>query len=74
MKIEGFHNRTGQWVTLLEAEKADWQAKSFVNDFAIGGNSHATLEGTTVNRTHFSAFRIVDFTLIATKDDDTIPF
>lgn len=59
MKIEGFHNRTGQWVTLLEDEKCGRQEKGFVSEFAKGGNSHAALGSSTINRTHFSAFRIV---------------
>jgi len=69
MKIEGFHNRTGQWVTLLEAEKLGWESADFVAEFAKGGNSHASMGTTTVNRTHFSAFRIVDAPDAAQEDD-----
>jgi hypothetical protein len=60
MKVEGLHNHTGLWITLLEGEKLGWEAKTFVSEFAQGGNSHAAMGTTTVNRSHFSAFRIVD--------------
>jgi len=70
MKLEGFHNRTGQWVVLVESDKSTWVATEFVLDFARGGNTHATLGGTSVNRTHFSAFRLTGVEDVA----DDVPF
>ena len=60
MIIEGFHNKTGQWVKLYEADEMTYSESLFVSEFAQGGNSHASIGKVTVNRTHFSAFRIVD--------------
>ena len=58
MKIEGFHERTGQWVTLYEADEMTYGERLFVKDFAEGGHSHASIGSASVNRKHFSAFRI----------------
>ena len=58
MKVEAFHNLTGQWVTLYEVEELTYSEKEFVRDFANGGHSHSSIGTVTVNRSHFSAFRI----------------
>ena len=71
MKVEGFHNNTGQWITLYDADRIPWNARTFVDGFASGGASHATINNLTVNRTHFSAFRIVGNKL---EDETDIPF
>ena len=59
MIIEGFHNRTGQWVMLYETQELTYSEKAFVTDFSQGGNSHSSIGTVHVNRTHFSAIRIM---------------
>jgi hypothetical protein len=71
MKVEGFHNKTGQWVTLCEADDLTYSEKAFVTDFAQGGHSHASIGRSTVHRKHFSAFRIVGEKY---ADETDIPF
>ena len=68
MKIEGFHEHTGQWVTLYEADEMTYGEGLFVKDFAEGGHSHASIGSASVNRKHFSAFR-----LVGGKPDDDLP-
>ena len=71
MKVEGFHNNTGQWITLYEAEELTYFEKEFVRDFEKGGHSHSSIGNVTVNRSHFSAFRIAG----EKPDDETdLPF
>jgi len=72
MKVEAFHNLTGQWVTLYDVEELTYSEKEFVRDFANGGgDDHSSIGTVTVNRSHFSAFRIVG----EKPDDETdIPF
>jgi len=71
MKVEAFHNLTGQWVTLYEVEELTYSDKEFVRDFANGDRSHSSIGTATVNRSHFSAFRIVGE---KPADETDIPF
>jgi hypothetical protein len=71
MKVEAFHNLTGQWVTLYEVEELTHSEKKFVRDFADGAHGHSSIGTVTVNRSHFSAFRIAGE---KPADETDIPF
>ena len=60
----------GQWVTLYEADEMTYGERLFVKDFAEGDHSHASIGSASVNRKHFSAFRIVG----GKPEDDGILF
>ena len=58
MKIEGLHNHTGKWIEIAIDIDDEDEARSQIEDFSRGGNSHVIMWGTPVNTHHFSAFRM----------------